>query len=63
MGCFKKDPYLPYGGNICHPRRGEEKCLKMAKGKGRHVKLNLSKGLHVVKSYCSWIYGEIYKAS
>ena len=32
----------------------KEKYPKMAEGKGRHVKLSLSKGLHVEKSYCCY---------
>ena len=40
------------------------KCLKMSKREeGGYVGAGLCKGLHFVKSYCRYMYGEIYQAS
>ena len=37
--------------------------LRCPKGGGGHVGARLCKGLHFVKSYCRYMYGEIYQAN
>ena len=51
LGRSRNDPYLSHRGNFCLPEREEKKYLKMSKREGRHVDVNLSKGLHFVKNH------------
>ena len=44
MGHSRKDPYLPHGGNFCHPGWGR-KNFQDVQREGRHLDV-LSKGLH-----------------
>ena len=48
MARYKRDPCLLHRGIACHPGKGEEKCLTISKGEGRHVD-KFVQGLHFVK--------------